>query len=178
MHIPDTALQIIYIHKCIDNVFIKLSLNTGKASTLCMASTTSNGDEDDPEFSSPGSVKQLPRRTPTGIVEDMLTQISKVAGYRQILYAEFGCLATTLSAPAKGGGSPLRADGGEENNDFQFEVEMLVIDDDHEEKAPTIPPADLSACVVPSLHPMFRIVTLPWRQSRRSQSTTTLHLRS
>jgi len=78
----------------------------------------------------------------------MLTQLSKVEGYRQILHQEFGCLATTLSAPAKGGGSPLRADGGEEKYDFQFEVEMLVIDDDHEEKALTIPPADLSACVV------------------------------
>lgn len=40
------------------------------------------------------------------------------------------------------------ADGGDDDNDFQFEVEMLVIDDDHQEKAPTITPADLSACVV------------------------------
>jgi len=40
------------------------------------------------------------------------------------------------------------ADGGDDENDFQFEVKMLVIDDNHEEKAPTIPPADLSACVV------------------------------
>lgn len=100
-------------------------------------------NEDDPEFSSPGSVKQLPRRTHTDIVEDVLTQLSKVEGYGQILHQEFGCLAATPSAPAKG-----EADGGDDGNDFQFEVERLVSDGDHEEKAPTIPPADLSACVV------------------------------
>lgn len=61
-------------------------------------------DEDDPEFSSPGSAKQLPRRTHTDIAEVMLTQLSKVEGYGQILHQEFGCLAATPSAPAKGGG--------------------------------------------------------------------------
>ena len=103
-------------------------------------------DEDDPEFSSPSSAMQLPR-THTDIVEDMLTQLSKVEGYSQILHQEFGSLEK-LSTPATGGGSRIRADGGDDDDDIQIEVAKLVIDDDdHEEKAPSIP-ADLSTRVV------------------------------
>ena len=103
-------------------------------------------DEDDPEFSSPSSATQLPR-THTDIVEDMLTQLSKVEGYSQILHQEFGSLEK-LSTPAMGGGSRIRADGGDDDDDIQIEVAKLVIDDDdHEEKAPSIP-ADLSTRVI------------------------------
>lgn len=103
-------------------------------------------DEDDPEFSSPSSATQLPR-THTDIVEDMLTQLSKVEGYSQILHQEFGSLETPR-ALATGGGSRIRADGGDDDDDIQIEVAKLVIDDDdHEEKAPSIP-ADLSTRVI------------------------------
>ncbi len=100
-------------------------------------------DEDDPEFSSPSSATQLPR-THTDIVEDMLTQLSKVKGYSQLLHQEFGS-HETVSAPATGGGRRIQADGGEDDDDLQLEVARLVIDDDHEEKAPCIPAADLSS---------------------------------
>ena len=100
-------------------------------------------DEDDPEFSSPSSATQLPR-THTNIVEDMLTQLSKVEGYSQILHQEFGSLETPR-ALATGGGSRIRADGGDEDDDIQIEVTKLVIDD--EEKVPFVP-TDLSTQVI------------------------------
>ena len=96
-------------------------------------------DEDDPEFRSPSSATQLPR-THTDIVEDMLTQLSKVEGYSQILYEEFG----SQCAPAGGhGSSRIQADSGDDD-DLQIDVAKLIID---EEKAPCVA-ADLSTHVV------------------------------
>lgn len=94
-------------------------------------------DEDDPGFSSSSSTTQLPR-THTDMVEDVLTQLSKVEGYSQILYEEFG----GQRAPA-GGHSRIQADSGDDD-DLQIEVAKLIID---EEKAPCVA-ADLSTHVV------------------------------
>ena len=141
-------------------------------------------DEDDTEFSSPNSATQLPR-THTDIVEDMLTQLTKVEGYSQILQEEFG-------GQCAQDGRHIQADSGD-NDDLQTVVEKFTFD--AEEKAPYAA-ADLSAHVVfvsesygsdtqcPAyiLHHlctfMLRMVNLPWRQSQRNQSTTMLHLRS
>lgn len=95
-------------------------------------------DEDDPEFSSP-SAAQLPR-THTDIVEDMLTQLTKVDGYSQILQEEFGGQLAQA-----GGHNRIQADSGDDDSaSLQTEVAKLIID---EEKAPSVP-ADLSAHVV------------------------------
>ena len=150
-------------------------------------------DEDDPEFSSRPSTTQ---RTHTDIVEDLLTQLSKVEGYSQILHEEFG----GQQAPgAARGGSRIQSDFGDEDDDLQIEVAKLVIDAE-DEKAPHVP-TDLSTRVVfvsrrinlmavafiiilytifvPRMPctGVFRMAILPWRRRLRNQSTTVLHMR-
>ena len=93
-------------------------------------------DDDDIEFSSPSSTTQLPR-THTDIVEDMLTQLTKVEGYSQILQEEFG-------GQHARDGRRIQTDSGD-NDDLQTVVEKFTID--AEEKAPYVA-TDLSAHVV------------------------------
>lgn len=93
-------------------------------------------DEDNIEFSSPNSATQL-SRTHTDIVEDMLTQLTKVEGYSQILQEEFGGQHAQDRRC-------IQADSGD-SDDLQTVVEKFTID--VEEKAPYVA-ADLSAHVV------------------------------
>ena len=95
-------------------------------------------DEDDPEFSSPSSATQLPR-THTDIVEDVLTQLTKVQGYSQILHEEFG--GKLKCAP--GGRRGVQTDSGDDDC-LQIEVAKLTID----EEKPLQISADLTAHVV------------------------------
>ena len=94
-------------------------------------------DEDDPEFSSPSiSATQLSHRTYTDTVEDVLTQLTKVEGYSQMLDEEFG----GQRAPD---GRRIQADSDDLRT---VQVETLTLD--AEEKAPYVAAADLSAHVV------------------------------
>ena len=93
-------------------------------------------DEDDLEFNSPSATAQLPH-THTDIVEDILTQLTKVEGWSQILQEEFG------GQHARTGGR-IQADSGDDDS-LQTVVAKLIIDT--EEEAPHVP-ADLSTHVV------------------------------
>lgn len=96
-------------------------------------------DEDDPDFSSQSATAELPRmRTYTSIVEDILTQLTKVKGWSQILQEEFGSQCDQA-------GGRIQADSGDMDDDLQTVVDKLTID--AEEETPYVP-ADLSTHVV------------------------------